>query len=277
VIRSPTGGNFRRVFDLALWIGKASWIVIKIRYADLPEGLHVDVKSEGSKTIIYLLPALSRAQRHAAFTKARQAARVGRTPRLPWIALMLAVAADRFKITLRACAAAARVHPVGFAVPAAIFVTAVILYTFVTSVTISLSPPHAAGPGPGPAQSVAGSQAAPGSPLPSPGEARSSGTGGGSRAGHTGPAGPSGGSTGSAGSGGSAQTGQPGSGTSGQSVTASPMSAPAPSSAGSGSGSGSGSAPSPTQSPAPAPSPSSSANSGLCVQVGLLKVCAHLP
>jgi hypothetical protein len=248
-------------------------IVIKIRYADLPEGSHVDVKSEGGKTIIYLLPALSRAQRRAAFTKARQAARVGRIPRLPLIALMVAIGADRFKITLRAMASAARVHPVGFAVPSAIFVTAVILYTFVTSVTISLAPPRAAGPGPVRASTGAGSQATPGSSQPSPGTARSGGPGGpggGARSGQPGQAARPGQTAQSA------PAGQAGAGN----AEANPSSSPVPvsSSSGSGSGPAPGSAPSPTQAAKPAPSPSPSGNNtGLCVQVGPIQVCANLP
>lgn len=113
--------------------------MIKIRYTDLPEGLHGEVRQEGAKTSIHLAPGLSRAQRRAALTKARQAGRVGRSVPLPAIPFALAIGADRIKITLRAAVAAARVHPVAFAVPAAILITAVISYTFVASVTIHLS------------------------------------------------------------------------------------------------------------------------------------------
>jgi hypothetical protein len=36
--------------------------VIKIRYADLPQGLHKPVRSGGRRPVIYLLPGLSLAQ-----------------------------------------------------------------------------------------------------------------------------------------------------------------------------------------------------------------------
>ncbi len=123
--------------------------MIKIRYADLPEGLHVDVRSANATTVIYLAPALTRAQRRAALSKARQAARVGRSAPLPVVEYAFARCADKTRTTVRAAAAAARVHPVGFAVPAAVVLTAIVLYTFVTSVTIRHTPPQAAGSGPG--------------------------------------------------------------------------------------------------------------------------------
>ena len=137
-------------------LGRGNCTVIKIRYTDLPEGLHVEVRFEGPKTIIYLAPVLTRAQRRAALGKARQAARVGRSVPLPVIPLALAIGTDRVKITMASAAAAARVHPVAFAVPAAILITAVILYTFVASVTMHLSrPPQALGPRAGNATSPA--------------------------------------------------------------------------------------------------------------------------
>ena len=47
----------------------------------------------------------------------------------------------------RSVAAAARVHPAGFAVPSAVLVTAVVLFTLVTSIAIRVIPPGASGPG----------------------------------------------------------------------------------------------------------------------------------
>ena len=57
--------------------------MIKIRYADLPGGLHVRVEARGKDTIIYLLPGLTVAQRRAALRRARSSARMGHGPRLP--------------------------------------------------------------------------------------------------------------------------------------------------------------------------------------------------
>ena len=141
--------------------------MIKIRYIDLPEGLHVDVRSEGHETIIYLAPTLTCAQRRAALAKARQAARVGRSVPLPLIPLAFAIGTDRVKITTRSAAAAARVHPVAFAIPAAILITAVVLYTLVASGTMHLyRPPQVLGPRVGNATIPAGPPPLRGSRLP---------------------------------------------------------------------------------------------------------------
>jgi hypothetical protein len=242
-------------------MGKARPVVIRIRYADLPEGTHVDVRSEGRTTVIYLLPALSRAQRRAALTKARQAALVGRSPRLPLVPLTLAICADRAKLTLRAAASAARVHPVGFAVPSAILITAVVLYTFVSSVTIHLArPPQAAGPGAHP-PAVSRSQGGPGSAQPSHMGTGNGGNVGGKAGGNTPPAGRAGGSG----------QGRPSSSALPSSQPTSPVTSPP--------GPGPTSSP-PPSSPAPSPSPtgggSGSGGNGLCVTLLGVQVCAGL-
>ena len=43
--------------------------MIKIRYADLPDGLHADVRTCGRRPVIYLLPGLSAAQRRDALRR----------------------------------------------------------------------------------------------------------------------------------------------------------------------------------------------------------------
>jgi hypothetical protein len=53
----------------------------------------------------------------------------------------------------RSVAAAARVHPAGFAVPTAVLVTAVVLFTFVTSIAVRVIPPPSSS-GSGSAQAV---------------------------------------------------------------------------------------------------------------------------
>jgi hypothetical protein len=110
--------------------------VVKIRYARIPESLHVEVRSERGKAIIYLAPGLSRAQRQAALRKARQSGRVRHSPPLPASRLLVAVCADRAKTISMAAAAAARAHPVGFAVPAVTVVAALALYALLTSVDV---------------------------------------------------------------------------------------------------------------------------------------------
>ncbi len=224
--------------------------MIKIRHMDLSEGLHVEVKSDGAKTIICLAPALTRGERRAALTKARQAARVGRTVPLGLVPLALAIGADRVKITLRSAAAAARVHPVSFAVPAALVITAVILYTFVTSVTIHLSRPRAVGPGGAGAATSAAPAPSPGSPQPAPVPGKTIGTGGsrGQQAGRGGRG---------------QQHAPPARMPVPISASQQPMPSPSPNTA--------------ATSPAPSPAPSSSGGSGaVCIQIGSIQVCAHL-
>ena len=43
--------------------------MIKIRYADLPAGLHIRAVARGKDTVIYLLPGLTAAQRQAALRR----------------------------------------------------------------------------------------------------------------------------------------------------------------------------------------------------------------
>ncbi len=56
--------------------------MIKIRYTDLPAGLHIG-GGPRKDTVIYLLPGLTAAQRQAALRRARSSARMGHGPRLP--------------------------------------------------------------------------------------------------------------------------------------------------------------------------------------------------
>jgi hypothetical protein len=55
--------------------------VIKIRYADLPQGLHKPVRSGGRRPVIYLLPGLSPAQRRDALRRLIRSSRQGHGPR----------------------------------------------------------------------------------------------------------------------------------------------------------------------------------------------------
>jgi hypothetical protein len=85
--------------------------VIKIRYAELPAGLHVAIGIKGSSTIIYLQPGLTPEQRQQALALARRSARLGHAPRLPAFGLAAAVSIDRARMTVRAAAGAVRKHP----------------------------------------------------------------------------------------------------------------------------------------------------------------------
>jgi hypothetical protein len=69
--------------------------LIKIRYADLPAGLHARTEAQGRSTIIYLLPGLTAIERRAALVRACQSANLGYGPRLSSAGVAFAVARDR--------------------------------------------------------------------------------------------------------------------------------------------------------------------------------------
>src|SRR3981081_199858 len=56
--------------------------VIKIRYADLPGGLHVRAVAHGKDTIVYPVPGLTVATGQAALRGVRSSARMGHGPPL---------------------------------------------------------------------------------------------------------------------------------------------------------------------------------------------------
>jgi hypothetical protein len=238
--------------------------VIKIRYSDLPAGLHVRTVIQGRHTILYLLPGLSAAARRAAIHRARSNARVGYGPRLPAAGVAFAIITDRFRTTIRNGLAAARLHP-ALAVPAAIVVLSVaVTYLLLASVSIQLPSPQGAGPG---------HQL--GVPLrAAPSDVQSGPAGRGSRSAIrviSGQA-PGGGSAGS----GAGRRGGPRPGPSGGKR-------PSPSPSASSAPPGPGPSPDPTPSPAPGPSPGPSpsprpspSSSGLCVDVGSLGVCLRV-
>jgi hypothetical protein len=123
--------------------------VIKIRYADLPGGLHVRVAASGKDTIIYLLPGLNSVQRRAALRRARSSARMGHCPGLPSAGVAGAVMADGVRTTLRNVGGAIRIHPGLFFPPIVIISFAAVAYILLVSVTARVGPPQAGGPGSG--------------------------------------------------------------------------------------------------------------------------------
>jgi hypothetical protein len=156
--------------------------VIKIRYADLPGGLHVRAVARGRDTIIYLLPGLTVPQRRAALNRARASARMGHGPRLPGAAVACAVAADRAWTTVRNAATAMRVHP-AVAVPLIVItISAAVAYVVLASVLVgggsapgrslqagwpgyALGVPAATAPRPSPAIRPRDSGGLPGNPV----------------------------------------------------------------------------------------------------------------
>ena len=101
--------------------------MVKIRYSELPAGLHVAVKTDGHQTVVYLLPGLTPAQRHAALTRVRRSALMGQGPSLPRFAMAKAVAADRVWVTARTGAAAMWRHPMLLLPPLMLLVSGVVV------------------------------------------------------------------------------------------------------------------------------------------------------
>ncbi len=126
--------------------------MIKIRYRDLSAGLHIVARSEGRRTIMYMLPGLTPGQRRAAVRRARQSARMGHGPPLPAAGVAFAVAMDQITATARNAAAAVRAHPVGLTVPAAILTSVAVFYVLVASVTVRGRPAQALGPAAAPSR-----------------------------------------------------------------------------------------------------------------------------
>jgi len=121
--------------------------VIKIRYTDLPAGVHVRTTTRGGHTVVFLLRGLTPAQRQAAIRRARGAAQVGQGPPLPRAALARALAADWLRTTVRNGFGAMRMHPALFFPPLVIVLSAAVAYLLLVSVTIPFGPgPQTGGP-----------------------------------------------------------------------------------------------------------------------------------
>jgi hypothetical protein len=239
--------------------------VIKIRYADLPGGLHVRAEARGRDTIIYLLPGLTVEQRQAALRRVRSSARMGQGPPLSAAGLARALVADRIMITVRNMAGALRVHPAMFVPLIVILLSAAVAYFVLSSVSIKIRAPHAGAPatplGPPIAAAAAPSRGGVHRDPDQPGGLMPAGP----SPGHSGtpiPTQPSGGdpAPNPSPTPGPVPTvpGQP----PGPSPAPDPGPAPTPSPS-----------TSPTPLPSPSPSPTKSGGGGLCVDVGLLGVC----
>jgi hypothetical protein len=234
--------------------------VIKIRYADLPSGLHIRAVRRGRATLIYLLPGLTVAERRAALARAKASGRIGQGPELSTLGLGLALAVNGIRTTLRNGASAIKTHPAIFLPPMVIVASAVIAYVLLVSVGVEVRGPVviAGGPQVGPVIAagtgpVAGAKQTrrPAGGSSQPGSGPSAAPGGGTTQ-------PSGG-TGTGGTGKGKQS--PGPTPTGRTTgPAGPSPAPAPSARSS----------SPSASPSPSGSTSSSA---ICVTVGPLGIC----
>ena len=142
--------------------------MIKIRYADLPAGLHIRAVARGKDTIIFLLPGLTPPQRQAALRRARSSARMGQGPRLPVPGVLGAVVVDRIRTTVRNGAAAMRGHPAILVPPLVIIMSAAVAYILLVSVDIRIHDPQANGAA-GPGTPIAAAVAPPGGNADDPG------------------------------------------------------------------------------------------------------------
>ncbi len=137
--------------------------MVKIRYAELPAGLHVVAESERRGTVVYLLPGLTPAQRRAALDRVRSSALMGQGPPLPALATAVAISADRMRTTIRTSAAALRGHPMLFLPPLMALASGAIVVMLMSFATLTVAPPGNTNPGQVPTLGIdGGAQAADG-------------------------------------------------------------------------------------------------------------------
>jgi hypothetical protein len=124
--------------------------MVRIRYSELPAGLHVSAKRHGGRTTIYLLPGLTAAERKAALARVRSSARLGHGPPLPAAGMAVAVGVDRARTTMRNGAFAMRSHPVLLLPPLILLVSSAIVFVLMSVVTVTIPAlrPQASGPQP---------------------------------------------------------------------------------------------------------------------------------
>jgi hypothetical protein len=285
-------------------------IRVQIRYKELAPGLHGKAELRRGRTVVYLVPGLTDAQRKAALRRLRQEAGRGCGPQLPLPQLAVALAADRIRAASRNTTAVVRLHPAGSIVPTMMIGCLTVLFVL-TSVSVRIMHrPVAAGQGGVSATSGSGTGTGPravsrmaGSHPANPEYGKPGGSGGvggyggaasnllrnasarSSRSG-AGETGPGSGSRAGSGSGASSDS-EPGSGSgagpsSGSSASVS-VNVPVISSASAIAGPFQSPSPSPFQSPfqSPSPSPSSGGSSGsggvsVCVTFGPFGGCAGL-
>lgn len=217
--------------------------MVRIRYSELPAGLHVRVQADGRSTVIYLLPGLTPQQRHAALLRARSSARMGHGPSLPALAMARAIAADRIRTTAHNGLAATRRHPMLLLPPLVLMVSGAVVLVLVSFGNLTV------------AQSGRSPDTFPTLPVGRPQGSRQGGFA--AQPGHHGrPAGQRGAGSRGAGPGIGTPAGPSPSGPS-ASPTPSPASSPSPSPS--------------TQGPSPSPSPS-----GTCLALGPLGLCVNV-
>jgi len=119
-------------------------LMVKIRYSELPAGLHVAATADRDCTVVYLQPGLSPAQRRAALFRVRSSARIGEGPALPRPAMARAIAADRVRTSAHVGAAATRRHPMLF-LPPVIMLAGALVFMFVPVRSLPVGNPSRVG------------------------------------------------------------------------------------------------------------------------------------
>jgi hypothetical protein len=237
--------------------------VVKIRYGDLPGGLHVRAVARGKHTVIYLLPGLTLDQRRAALRRVRSTARMGQGPQISAGGLTCAVIADRILTTARNVVGAMRLHPAMFVPLIVILLSAAVAFFLLSSVSIRIRSPQASAP-----------ETLLGPPIAAAAAPRNGG--------HVDPDQPGGPSAGHSPTSTPTRPGGRPSPSPSRSASPSPSPDPVPTGSVQPPGPGPGPSPSPDPSPAPSPSPwptpspTRPGGSGLCVEVGPLGVCLSM-
>src|ERR1700689_2230012 len=132
--------------------------MISVRYChshELSPGLNASVKCSRRGPVVYLVPGLTRDERHSALRRLRMASRVGAGPELPAAQLALALLADRIRTAAWRAGAIFRLHPAGSALPVLLLSVGVIVFLALSAVSIQVLPEQAVpgsspvrGPGP---------------------------------------------------------------------------------------------------------------------------------
>jgi hypothetical protein len=117
--------------------------MVKIRYTELPAGLHVAAKWSRGDTIVYLLPGLTAEQRRVALNRVRSSGLMGQGPRPSAASILIADSVDRVRTVFGNGAAAVRGHPV-LLLPS-LLVMAGTLFAVVSLATVSVHLPAGTG------------------------------------------------------------------------------------------------------------------------------------
>ena len=124
--------------------------MIRVRYQDISSGSHHGTGLYGTAkrcpqgVTIYLVPGLTGRQRKAVIRRLRQEASRGCGPELPLPGLLVALAADRVRVSVKLTAAAVRLHPAATLLPTGLVAIGMMMLVL-TSAGVRPEPAVAAG------------------------------------------------------------------------------------------------------------------------------------